>query len=133
MTPANPCPSPSPLQVERLGNGLCCTLPKDANLPDVSNRLAHESSLYLRQHEANPVHWWPWCAEAFAEAKAKGKTIIEDAGEPATRGGNVIDLMAALRNSLKGSATGTKTPAAKKAPAKKAAPKKAAAKKKTAA
>ena len=80
MTPANLCPSPSPLQVERLGNGLCCTLPKDANLPDVSNRLAHESSLYLRQHEANPVHWWPWCAEAFAEAKAKDKPVLVSVG-----------------------------------------------------
>ena len=78
--PTNLCPSPPPLQVERLGNGLCCTLPKDANLPDVSNRLAHESSLYLRQHEANPVHWWPWCPEAFAEAKAKDKPVLVSVG-----------------------------------------------------
>ncbi len=48
--------------------------------PDVSNRLAHESSLYLRQHEANPVHWWPWCAEAFAEAKAKDKPVLVSVG-----------------------------------------------------
>ncbi|MEY3853367.1 MAG: hypothetical protein RI910_2347, partial [Verrucomicrobiota bacterium] len=74
------CPSPPPLQVERLGNGLCCTLPPDAKVPDVSNRLAHESSLYLRQHEANPVHWWPWCAEAFAEAKAKDKPVLVSVG-----------------------------------------------------
>ena len=80
MAPANLCPSPPPLQVERLGNGLCCTLPKDANLPDVTNRLAHESSLYLRQHEANPVAWWPWCAEAFAEAKAKDKPVLVSVG-----------------------------------------------------
>jgi uncharacterized protein YyaL (SSP411 family) len=46
----------------------------------VSNRLAHESSLYLRQHEANPVHWWPWCAEAFAEAKAKDKPVLVSVG-----------------------------------------------------
>jgi uncharacterized protein YyaL (SSP411 family) len=46
----------------------------------VSNRLAHESSLYLRQHEANPVHWWPWCAEAFAEAKAKNKPVLVSVG-----------------------------------------------------
>ncbi|NBN94656.1 MAG: thioredoxin domain-containing protein [Verrucomicrobia bacterium] len=74
------CPSPPPLQVERLGNGLCCTLPPDAKVPDVSNRLAHESSLYLRQHEANPVHWWPWCDEAFAEAKAKDKPVLVSVG-----------------------------------------------------
>ncbi|MEY5005693.1 MAG: hypothetical protein RI969_781 [Verrucomicrobiota bacterium] len=78
--PGDLCPSPPPLQVERLGNGLCCARPKDANLAGVSNRLAHESSLYLRQHEANPVHWWPWCAEAFAEAKAKDKPVLVSVG-----------------------------------------------------
>ncbi|MBM3867629.1 MAG: thioredoxin domain-containing protein [Verrucomicrobia bacterium] len=46
----------------------------------MSNRLAQESSLYLRQHEANPVHWWPWCAEAFAEAKAKDKPVLVSVG-----------------------------------------------------
>ena len=46
----------------------------------MSNRLAQESSLYLRQHEVNPVHWWPWCAEAFAEAKAKDKPVLVSVG-----------------------------------------------------
>jgi hypothetical protein len=32
----------------------------------VSNRLAGESSLYLRQHADNPVDWWPWGAEALS-------------------------------------------------------------------
>ncbi|BAV64247.1 non-homologous end joining protein Ku [Sphingobium cloacae] len=62
--------------------------------------------------------------------KAKGKRIIEDVEEPGTqRGGNVIDLMAALKKSVEG---GKRTPAARKAaaapkakakaPAKRAAP-----------
>ncbi|WP_336976634.1 Ku protein [Brevundimonas nasdae] len=68
---------------------------------------------------------------AMIKAKSKGGKGVVDVVEPDDT--NVIDLMAALRNSLKGSASGMKTPAAKKAPAKKAAPKKAAAKKKTAA
>jgi len=56
--------------------------------------------------------------------KAKGKKILEDVEEPEpARGGNVIDLMAALKKSVgtegKG---GTKAPAKRKAPAKKAAP-----------
>ena len=55
--------------------------------------------------------------------KAKGKTILEDVSEPAPRGGNVIDLMAALKKSV-GSGGG----AAKKAPARKPAAKKATAK-----
>ncbi|MFN5654899.1 MAG: thioredoxin domain-containing protein [Verrucomicrobiota bacterium] len=29
---------------------------------------------------ANPVHWWPWCAEAFAEAKAKNKPVLVSVG-----------------------------------------------------
>ena len=55
--------------------------------------------------------------------KAKGKTILEDVSEPAPRGGNVIDLMAALKKSVGGGGG-----AAKKAPERKPAAKKAAAK-----
>jgi DNA end-binding protein Ku len=61
--------------------------------------------------------------------KAKGKKILEDVEEPEpARGGNVIDLMAALKKSVGSEGkTGAKKPAtgktpAKKAPAKKAAP-----------
>lgn len=68
------------------------------------------------------------------EAKKKGHGIVE-APEPEDT--NVIDLMEALRASLKGSASSArrapaKKPAAKKAPAKKTAAKKAPAKKKAA-
>src|SRR3569833_2281897 len=44
------------------------------------NRLATESSPYLRQHADNPVHWWPWGDEAFAEAKRTGKPIFVSIG-----------------------------------------------------
>jgi DNA end-binding protein Ku len=50
--------------------------------------------------------------------KAKGKRIIEDSEEPAPRGGNVIDLMAALKKSV---GEGSRATPAKKAPAKRAA------------
>lgn len=46
----------------------------------MSNRLASERSLYLQQHAGNPVHWWPWCAEAFAEAQASGKPVLVSVG-----------------------------------------------------
>ena len=62
------------------------------------------------------------------KSKAKGQTILEDVSEPAPRGGNVIDLMAALKKSV-GSSTAAPTPSAKKAPAKKAAAAKPAARK----
>ncbi|MFW8695544.1 Ku protein, partial [Mesorhizobium japonicum] len=55
------------------------------------------------------------------KAKAKGGKGLVDIAEPDDT--NVIDLMAALKNSLKGGG-GDKKPAAKKAPAKKPAAKK---------
>jgi len=55
--------------------------------------------------------------------KAKGKTILEDVSEPTPRGGNVIDLMAALKKSVGGGSAG-----AAKAPTRKAAARKPAAK-----
>src|SRR4051812_28463613 len=44
------------------------------------NRLAAESSPYLRQHADNPVDWWPWGAEAFAEAKRRDVPIFVSIG-----------------------------------------------------
>ncbi len=44
------------------------------------NRLAQETSPYLLQHQDNPVHWWPWGAEALAEAQATGKPILLSVG-----------------------------------------------------
>jgi uncharacterized protein YyaL (SSP411 family) len=46
----------------------------------MSNRLATESSPYLRQHADNPVEWWPWGEAAFAEAKRAGKPIFVSIG-----------------------------------------------------
>ena len=39
------------------------------------NRLAASTSPYLRQHADNPVHWWPWQPEAFAEARARNVPV----------------------------------------------------------
>ncbi|GGU82460.1 thioredoxin domain-containing protein [Streptomyces filipinensis] len=44
------------------------------------NRLAHETSPYLLQHADNPVHWWPWSAEAFDEARTAGKPVLLSVG-----------------------------------------------------
>jgi uncharacterized protein len=46
----------------------------------MSNRLAAESSPYLRQHADNPVDWWPWGAEAFAEAKRLDRPVFVSIG-----------------------------------------------------
>jgi hypothetical protein len=39
----------------------------------MSNRLADATSPYLLQHADNPVDWWPWSPEAFAEAARRGR------------------------------------------------------------
>ena len=44
------------------------------------NRLIHEKSPYLQQHAHNPVDWYPWCEEAFAQAKAEDKPVFLSIG-----------------------------------------------------
>jgi uncharacterized protein YyaL (SSP411 family) len=39
------------------------------------NRLAGSTSPYLRQHSDNPVDWWPWIPDAFAEAKRRNVPV----------------------------------------------------------
>jgi hypothetical protein len=44
------------------------------------NRLAVETSPYLRQHAENPVDWYPWGPEALERARAEGKPILLSIG-----------------------------------------------------
>jgi len=44
------------------------------------NRLSAESSLYLRQHADNPVHWYPWCNAALDAARQKNRPILLSIG-----------------------------------------------------
>ncbi|MBM4436816.1 MAG: thioredoxin domain-containing protein [Actinobacteria bacterium] len=44
------------------------------------NRLARETSPYLLQHQANPVDWYAWGAEAFAAARAQNKPVFLSVG-----------------------------------------------------
>ena len=43
--------------------------------PRYTNRLALETSPYLRQHAHNPVDWYAWGAEAFAAAASSGRPV----------------------------------------------------------
>jgi uncharacterized protein YyaL (SSP411 family) len=45
-----------------------------------TNRLAGETSPYLRQHAGNPVDWYPWGPEAFEAAKAREVPILLSVG-----------------------------------------------------
>ncbi len=44
------------------------------------NRLAGETSPYLRQHRDNPVDWYPWGAEAFSAAAERKVPILLSVG-----------------------------------------------------
>ena len=46
----------------------------------MSNRLAGSTSPYLLQHKDNPVDWWPWCGEAFDQARAESKPVLLSVG-----------------------------------------------------
>jgi len=49
-------------------------------VPAMANRLATETSPYLRQHAENPVDWWPWGEAAFAEAKRTNRPVFVSIG-----------------------------------------------------
>jgi len=44
------------------------------------NRLNAEKSLYLKQHQDNPVHWWPFGPEAIQAAQDQNKPIFLSIG-----------------------------------------------------
>lgn len=45
-----------------------------------ANRLARQSSPYLLQHAHNPVDWWAWGPDAFAEARRRDVPILLSIG-----------------------------------------------------
>ena len=44
------------------------------------NRLSSSTSPYLLQHADNPVHWWEWGHEAFAEAASRNLPVLLSIG-----------------------------------------------------
>ena len=71
------------------------------------NRLAGATSLYLRQHADNPVDWWPFGDEAFAEARRRDVPIFLSIGYAACHWCHVMahesfedETIAALINEL---------------------------------
>lgn len=107
------------------------TVKADADMVEIAARIIAQ-----KEADFDPTEFKDRYDEALREmikVKAKGGKAVVGVEEPDDT--NVIDLMEALRNSLKGSATGAKATgktAAKTAPAKKAPAKKPGAKKKAA-
>ena len=57
------------------------TLPAHTcHTPTVANRLANALSPYLQQHADNPVDWWEWGDDAFAEARARDVPVFLSVG-----------------------------------------------------
>jgi uncharacterized protein YyaL (SSP411 family) len=55
------------------------------------NRLAAETSLYLRQHANNPVDWFPWGPEALARARELDRPIFLSIGYSACHWCHVME------------------------------------------
>ena len=55
------------------------------------NRLARESSPYLRQHRHNPVDWYPWGPEALEKAQRENKPILLSVGYSACHWCHVME------------------------------------------
>jgi len=55
------------------------------------NRLAGQTSPYLLQHAHNPVDWYPWGDEAFAEARAKDRPVFLSVGYAACHWCHVME------------------------------------------
>ena len=71
----------------------------------MANRLAAATSPYLLQHKDNPVDWWEWGPEAFAEAQRLSKPVLLSVGYAACQWCHVMaresfedDATAALMN-----------------------------------
>ncbi len=68
LSRARPSDDAKPSDVQELGS------------VDRVNRLATETSPYLRQHRENPVDWYPWGPDAFATARERDVPILLSVG-----------------------------------------------------
>ncbi len=55
------------------------------------NRLAEETSPYLRQHRDNPVDWYPWGPEALERAREEDRPILLSVGYSACHWCHVME------------------------------------------
>jgi uncharacterized protein YyaL (SSP411 family) len=88
MHPLPSAPAFSPALAARLAAARSAVAPEtiharhrdDSGGPRYTNRLALESSPYLLGHAHNPVNWYPWGDEAFAEALRLGRPVFLSIG-----------------------------------------------------
>ena len=56
-----------------------------------TNRLGLETSVYLRQHQANPVDWYPWGEEALTRAREQDRPLFVSIGYSACHWCHVME------------------------------------------
>ncbi|MGA9746339.1 MAG: DUF255 domain-containing protein [Nocardioides sp.] len=59
------------------------------------------TSPYLRQHADNPVDWWEWSPEAFAESAATDRPVLRSVGYAACHWCHEVDRLAAVDGNLR--------------------------------
>lgn len=60
------------------------------------NRLGAATSPYLQQHKDNPVHWWEWGEDAFAQARRLDRPVLLSVGYAACHWCHEVDRSAAV-------------------------------------
>src|SRR5699024_6345345 len=63
----------------------------DENNRAFTNELIYQSSPYLLEHAHNPVHWYPWGAEALEKAKRENKPLLISIGYAACHWCHVME------------------------------------------
>ncbi|WP_225205621.1 non-homologous end joining protein Ku [Novosphingobium huizhouense] len=105
--------------------GFFAEIPEDApseDLLDLATTLIEKKSAPFKPEEFHDRYVDALHRLVEKKVKARGRKILEDVSEPAPRGGNVIDLMAALKKSLGSSAKDGKEGTAEAAPKKRVPP-----------
>ena len=66
----------------------------------MANRLADATSPYLLQHAENPVDWWEWGPDAFADARRREVPVLLSVGYAACHWCHVMYLELTISNNL---------------------------------
>ena len=67
----------------------------------MAERLRNATSPYLRQHADNPVDWWEWGPDAFAEAERRGVPIFLSIGYSTCHWCHEVPGLAAVDENLR--------------------------------